>query len=140
MAVSKKKVKKATAKKKPGRELSPVHKRAVHNKKLNQQALREKLSTANHIGRIGTCLKRLEAINAQVARKQGLEREEQAKYITEVGVLKTRLDAHFKLLNKFLPDLRSIDFQTEDGENPLEAAISAWSRALPKGPTNGSSN
>ena len=107
-------------------------KRAAQNKLLNQKSLRNKLAAAGHVGQIGVCLKRLQTISTEVARKKYLEREEQAKYIVETGVLKTRLEAHFKILNKFLPDLRSVDFQNEEGGNPLEAAISAWSEALNK--------
>lgn len=104
--------------------------RGTINKAVNQKALREKLGAANHIGKIGLCLKRLEAMSEYTAKRRVLDRGEQAKLITETGILKTRLDSHFRLLNKYLPDLRSIDFQNEDGNNPLEAAMIAWSRAL----------
>jgi hypothetical protein len=70
-------------------------------------------------------------MRGNVATKRIITREEQAKYITETGIIKTKLDGHFKLLNKFLPDLRAAE-TNDQGENPLAEAISSWAEALKK--------
>lgn len=106
-------------------------KRGAKNRSLNQAQLREKLAASGHVGRIDLCLKRLEAISDAMKKKQFMEREEQAKTMTEIAVIKTRLDSHFKMLNKYLPDLRSAELD-DDGESPLTAAIEAWAKAVRK--------
>lgn len=113
-----------------GQKVLANSKRAQYNKKVNQQQHREKIAAAGHLGRVQVCLKRLEVMGSQVSGLRGMTREQQAKYITETGMIKTRLDAHFKMINKFLPDIRTIDFRNEEGDNPLSAAIEAWSKAL----------
>ena len=119
----------------PGKELAHRQKITQHrrdrNKAINQKLLREKLAASGHVGRIGTLLKRLDTMRGNVAKKTFLEREEQAKYITETGIIKTELDSHFKLLNKYVPDLRATE-TNDEGENPLAEAMAAWAKALNK--------
>jgi len=110
---------------------APNNKRVVRNRAINQQSLLEKLAVGGHVSRIGVLLKRLDTMRSSVAKKTFLEREEQAKYITETGIIKTELDSHFKILNKFLPDLRASE-TNDEGENPLAEAIASWTKALNK--------
>lgn len=108
--------------------------RAMANKAINQQALREKIANSKVITKIFKLIQREEVIRKNLAKRKFLTPGEQAKHVQELNVIKSQKDSLFKLLNKFLPDLRSINFEDADGNNPLAVVLTAWSEALDQEP------
>ena len=112
------------------------HRRKTLNKMSNQTLMRERLATQGHELGVLDCIVKLTTMETTVTKKAkaGLTREEQSYYIVRTGILKTKLDAHFKMISKFLPDLRSLEFKEGEGQNPLAQAAKAWAEALNKKP------
>lgn len=109
----------------------PNNKRAVLNKRINQQAMRDRLQKQGHISEVIRCIKELDQMDANLKkRRKALTDAEQKKIMLRTGILTKAIDSRMKLISKYLPDLRSINFEDEDGGNPLETAISAWAKAL----------
>jgi len=107
-------------------------KRSAKNKKINQVLLRQKIAAGNHHAHILKSIDELDKLDAEVKKIKCMTREDQAKYMTRLGFLKTKIDAQFKLLNKYLPDLRSLEFKESDEGNPFVTAAKAWAEALSK--------
>ena len=118
---------KAVAKRTPE---TTTTRRAKRNKRINQQLLREKIASQQHLSKINKIIEELMDINASAKRKKFFDKSDQAKALTRIGALRTALDGQFRLLAKYLPDLRSIALENEDGSNPLAAAAKAWAEAL----------
>lgn len=114
--------------------------RAKRNKEINQRNLREKIAAGQHHSKIVMTIDELGKLDSEIKKiKVGdFTREHQAKYMTRLGALRTRLDAQFKLLNKYLPDLRSIEFREGEEGNPFATAAAAWASALQLGLDDGS--
>lgn len=117
-----------TAKPKPG----SLAARKLRNQKINQQLLREKIAAGNHHHHILKTIDELGKLDAEVKKIKCMDRADQAKYMTRLAFLKTKLDAQFKLLNKYLPDLRAIEFREGEEGNPFATAAKAWAEALNK--------
>ena len=115
------------------RHKTEIPRRAKMNKAINQDALRQKIAAGNHHHHIIKTLDEVSKLHDEVKKKKILDKGEQAAYMTRLGALKTKLDGQFKLLNKYLPDLRSIDFKDDSGNNPLAEAAKAWAMALSAG-------
>lgn len=106
-------------------------KRRAKNKAINQAHLREAIAAGNHHHSITRTLDKVDKLYENLtARKTPMTREDQAKFMSQLAALKVKLDSQFKLLNKYLPDLRSIEFKEGEGANPLAQAAEAWAKAL----------
>ncbi len=114
------------------KEESHLAVRKRKNQEINQRLLREKIAAGNHHHHILTSIEELGKLDAEVKEIKNMDKPQQAKYMTRLAFLKTKLDAQFKLLNKYLPDLRSLEFRDEEGENPFASAAKAWAEALQK--------
>ena len=110
-----------------------LSKRAEANKKINQQALREKIASGNHHAHILKSIEELGKTYDEIAKIKIMDKGQQAKYMTQLAFLKTKMDGQFKLLNKYLPDVRAIEFQEGESGNPFTTAAKAWAEALNKG-------
>lgn len=108
-------------------------KRAARNREFNQLELRKKIAAGNHHHQILDTLAKLSEIDDEIRKKKFLDRGEQAKYMTRIGALRTKMDGQFRLLSKYLPDLSSVKFEDDSGGNPFEAAARAWATALKAG-------
>jgi hypothetical protein len=111
-----------------------MKKRRASNVLINQSLLRERIAAGGHHTRILDNLDELIKLLKSVQKKSGLSREEQAAHLAKLGTIKTIIDTRFRLLAKYLPDLRSLEFKQEDGSNPFAAAAKAWAEALNKKP------
>lgn len=110
-----------------------------------QEALREKLAGQGHERKITAILNELFHMQRAV-RDMGVVFDEESqtiytdeatmrKILARERLLRTKLDAHMKLLNKYLPDLRSVEVNADAGEddnkvNTVEAMMAAWSESL----------
>lgn len=132
-----KKKKRAASKKRAPNQTTELVKVAVSqrrrgavNKAINQAILREKIAARGHDLRANEVLKELRKIGEEVRQMKQMTKEDQAKIMTRIGALKSELDGHFKFLNKYLPDQRSVELTDPEGKNPMEAAARAWAEAL----------
>ena len=73
---------------------------AAKNRKIRQDALREQLSAQGHVQHVVDI--------AEKFREQGKDLEPQ-----EVQANKAAADIHLKLINKYLPDLKSVEIEGE---------------------------
>lgn len=110
--------------------------RREYNQKINQELLRETIASASHHTKIVKMMAELYEINSEVRMLHMLDKEDQAAYMVRIGTIKTIMDAQFKLLNKYLPDLRTLEFREGDEGNPLATAAAVWAAALNKGDSN----
>ena len=76
--------------------------RANQNRKIRQEALREQLAGQGHVQQVIVNIKKLE--------EQGAAMEPQ-----ETQAVKYATDARLKLINKYLPDLKSTELTGEGG-------------------------
>lgn len=117
-----------------GQKIIPT-KRAAKNKLVNQQQMREKIAARGHLTQAVQAIRKLTALEVNVQQhRTPLTPDEITKITLRTGILKTAFEAHMKMVNKFLPDLRSVNFESPDGSNPLEAAARAWALALEQDP------
>lgn len=107
-----------------------ARRRGMVNKAINQALLREKIAARNHDVRANEVLCELRRLGEEVNAMPFMGKDDQARIMTYIGALKTELDGHFKFLNKYLPDQRSVELTDPDGKNPLESAAKAWAEAL----------
>lgn len=105
--------------------------RSQKNKLINQQQMRERVAAQGHLGGIVFCLKRFATIaeNARI-RKTAMTPGDRDKYSLQMKALDSRIAGHFKMLNKFLPDLKSLALETNEGDDLLASAARAWAKAL----------
>jgi hypothetical protein len=94
----------------------------------------------NHHALLLKDIDKLEVLRKKLANKKVLLQGEQALYMTQIATLKTKIDARFKLLNKYLPDLRSMEFRDGEDGNPFATAAVAWAEALKQGPSDASNS
>ena len=76
--------------------------KAATNRKIRQEALREQLSKQKHIEQVVKNIKKME--------EQGISME-----ATELQALRAATETRLKLVNKYLPDLKSTEFTGPDG-------------------------
>lgn len=95
--------------------------RAQENKAIRQEALREQLSNK---GLIQQVLVDIEKIDKLASIKID-DYEDPDHYLAEMstskdkaGIIKLAIDSRMKVVNKYLPDLKSTEL-TGDSENPL---------------------
>ena len=112
-----------------------IRRRGAVNKAINQAIMRERIAARGHDTRANEVLKELRKIGEEVRALKYMDKEAQAKYMTRIGALKTELDGHFKFLNKYLPDQRSVELKDPDGNNPFERAAVAWASVVKGGLT-----
>jgi hypothetical protein len=115
-----------------------------------QEALRERLAAQGHERKITAILNELYHMQRAVRdMNQVYDEETQTIYTDEATMrkmlvrerlLRTKLDAHMRLLNKYLPDLKSVDISASahDPDKPEQstaaAMMAAWSESLFGGP------
>lgn len=88
---------------------------ALHkNRAIRQEALREQLSKQKHVEQVIKNIKKLE--------KEGAAME-----TSELSALKTAIDSRLKLVNKYLPDLKSTELTGEGGGAVAVADYSSYS-------------
>jgi hypothetical protein len=90
--------------------------RAAQNKKIRQEALREQLSNGKHVQHV-----------VEIADK--LSNPDKTLEPTDIQRYKAAADIKLKLINKYLPDTKSIELSS-DSDNPL--AISVIERTIVK--------
>lgn len=126
------------SKERASREIVPrasgsMAKRAAANRAINQRVLREAIAAGGHHRKIVDTLDQVTALHDSIRTKRTMTKEEQAAFMSKLAALKTKMDAQFRLLAKYLPDLRSIEFREGEGEtNPFASAARAWAEALSK--------
>jgi hypothetical protein len=81
--------------------------RKYMNKSIRQEAMREQLVAAGHLGAVVKIAKRLEDDSEEMD-------------AIRVQRLKAAADVHLRLISKFLPDLKAIEAQIESGEQLRE--------------------
>lgn len=109
----------------------PLARRAAVNRAINQKLLREQISAGQHHVHIVKALDEVAKLRQDISKKKKMTKEEQAAFLSKLQALKVSMDGHFRLLNKYLPDLRSMEFREGDGEtNPFASAAKAWAEAL----------
>ena len=84
--------------------------RAQMNKKIRQEALREQLSSQGHVQHVVDSINKLEQLDDELDS-------------TEVQRIRAAIDSRLKLVDKYLPSLKSIEL-TGDEDSPV--AISAY--------------
>jgi hypothetical protein len=84
--------------------------RAQMNKKIRQEALREQLSSQGHVQHVVDSIDKLEQLDEELDS-------------TQVQRIRAAIDSRLKLVDKYLPSLKSVEL-TGDEDNPV--AISAY--------------
>ena len=84
--------------------------RAQMNKKVRQEALRDQLSSQGHVQHVVDSINKLEQLDS-------------ALDATEVQRIRAAIDSRLKLVDKYLPSLKSIEL-TGDEDSPI--AIAAY--------------
>lgn len=105
--------------------------RAEANRKMRQDALREKLQGHVYLQQIEKSRKDLDALSMR------LHKERATMTAVEVTAARARIKAieavvnlNFRRLAKVLPDLKSLEISDPDGKNPLDALAAALGRAV----------
>ena len=80
------------------------------NKKIRQEALREQLSSQGHVQHVVDSIDKLEQLDEELDS-------------TQVQRIRAAIDSRLKLVDKYLPSLKSVEL-TGDEDNPV--AISAY--------------
>ena len=86
--------------------------RAQQKRKIRQDALREQLTEQKHVQHVVENIQKLE--------EPGVELDS-----VEVQRLRAAIDSRLKLVNKYLPDLKSVEL-TGDEDAPIQATIAAY--------------
>lgn len=84
--------------------------RGQHNKRIRQEALREQLKAQGHIQHLVDNTNKLQDLDV------GLDSN-------EVQRLRAANDTHKYVINKYIPDLKSVEIVDEDGNNALPKSI-----------------
>ena len=77
--------------------------RAQRNRAVRQEALREQLAAGGHLERVIDMAKKI--ADVEVVMDPG-----------DVNRLKIAIDTKLKLVDKYLPSLKAVELQAEDGE------------------------
>lgn len=105
--------------------------KAAMNKKIRQEALREQLSKQKHIEQVVKNINKMEKLKVDV--DGGKDREINYKDLQlnqfELQKLKTANEQRFKLINKYLPDLKQSDI-TIAGEDGAPIQIQEITRTI----------
>ena len=91
--------------------------RAVENRRIRQEALREQLSKQKHVEKVIDNIRKIESINPDDGNAAALE----------LNILKTATELRLKLVNKYLPDLKATELTGEAGAPISVADMSTWS-------------
>jgi hypothetical protein len=83
--------------------------RADENKAIRKQALREQLSNGKHVEHVIDIANKLSDFNATLES-------------TDIQRYKAAADIKLKLINKYLPDTKSIELSS-DSDNPLTISV-----------------
>lgn len=92
---------------------------AAERKRVREEERREAIAASNTLTRITKLIEQLESIGAS----------DENVHAAKVGALKGALDARLRLLNKYLPDLKSTEI-TGDDSRPLALSLSEQLRAI----------
>ncbi len=85
----------------------------------HQEAIRKQIASSKPATGVLRLIKQLEEVYAETAKyDDGLSKELQAKYLTQIAAIKTGIDARLRLLNKVLPDARVADLRVEEQSVP----------------------
>ena len=84
--------------------------RAQQNKKIRQDSLREQLSGQGHVQHVVDSIQKLEQLDEELDS-------------TQVQRIRAAIDSRLKLVDKYLPSLKSVE-HTGDEDNPI--AIAAY--------------
>ena len=84
--------------------------RAQQNKKIRQDSLREQLSGQGHVQHVVDSIQKLEQLDEELDS-------------TQVQRIRAAIDSRLKLVDKYLPSLKSVE-HTCDEDNPI--AIAAY--------------
>lgn len=100
--------------------------RAQSNRRIRQEALREQLAEQCRVQHILEDIKKLDELSG--LKLDDFESAED--YIAEhsvakdkASIIKIAMDGRLKLLNKYLPDLKSVEVVDEDGNDALPKSI-----------------
>jgi len=106
--------------------------RAAQNRFIRQEEYRDKVKGSKLLTALGKDFDRLTALQKVVVEAKNSKdkpfqvRTILAKADTEHKIIKTKMDANFKLLNKLLPDLRAIELRDPAGdETDLGSTLAA---------------
>ena len=89
-------------------------------KRDREQDLRQKIMNSRQLEQTMKTLETLGDVYKQISKVpvQRFTRQHQAKYMTMISALKTKLDAHFKFLVKVVPDLKAVELQEGGDKGP----------------------
>lgn len=91
--------------------------RANENKRIRQEALREKLAQGGHIQHVVDIAKKLTDLGNELKNQ-------------EVNRLKIAADIKLRLINKYLPDLKAVEMTNEE-ESSLVEVLKELAQKLP---------
>jgi len=95
--------------------------RVTKNRQYRCEALREELKSREYVRQVHTLL-------------DGL-RDSPPNDALKLGAVKLQLDGYFRLLNKCLPDLRSLDMKTElKADNDVASLLATIARSAKSSP------
>lgn len=121
------------------------NKRAVENKNIRREALREELKAREYLrqlelidkefGEINDHLKNLKGPTARDTKNSGFLKannfiREISRSEARVKVLKERAVLNFRRLNKVLPDLKAVEISDPEGKNPFANLIEAMRESI----------
>lgn len=93
--------------------------RAQENRKIRQDALREQLANQGHLQHVVENLRKIEELKLDTSdeSKEGLakRRNQLQAHNFEINKLKIVNEQRLKLINKYLPDLKSTELTGEGG-------------------------
>lgn len=100
--------------------------RQQSNRRIRQEALREQLAEQCRVQHIIEDLRKID----ELAAIKFADFENADEYIASVSsakdkasIIKIAMDGRLKLLNKYLPDLKSVEVVDEDGNDALPRSI-----------------
>lgn len=94
------------------KRLSGVEQR---NRAVRQEQLREQLSGQKHVEKVVDNIKEMENLDFQLGEGEDINYKEMQACKFRMDALKTANEQRLKLINKFLPDLRSTEVTGDAG-------------------------
>lgn len=90
------------------------------NRKERELDIRAKIQNSKQLEQAFKTIENIEKVYAAISKveAQKFTRGHQAKFTSQLGALKMKLDAHFRFLNKVVPDLRSVELSDPEGNGP----------------------
>ena len=94
--------------------------RAQQLKKQREHDLRSKIQNSGQLKGALDTLQKLDDVYNEIHKIpiSKFTRQHQAKYMTMIAALKTKMDAHFRFLAKVVPDLKSVELGDPEGKAP----------------------